>query len=353
MTYRALLLTDTPEFSAQVTELDTLPEGDVELRIDYATLNYKDALALCNRSPIVRTWPMVAGIDAAGVVESSSHPDFRPGDAVVLNGWGLGETRWGGLAQRTRAPGDWLVKLPVRSSRSPGRPKNDLAPSGGGSDVFPEPGVQMTPRDAAAIGTAGYTAALCAQTLERHGLTPADGPILVTGATGGVGSIAIALLAGAGFEVHALTGKTADHAYLKNLGAAKVLNRADFAAPGKPMQKERYAGVVDALGSHALANACAQVKRDGAVAACGLAMGMDFPASVAPFILRGIALYGIDSVYASPARRQAAWARLAEGLDAALLAGIGHEIGLSEVLPAAEKILAGQMTGRYIVDVNR
>jgi acrylyl-CoA reductase (NADPH) len=213
--------------------------------------------------------------------------------------------------------------------------------------------VSLSPRDAAAIGTAGYTAAMCVQALERHGLTPADGPILVTGATGGVGSIAIALLARAGFEVFAATGKTSDRAYLKNLGAAEVLDRADFTASGKPLQKERYAGVVDALGSQALVNACAQVKRNGAVAACGLAMGMEFPASVAPFILRGITLYGIDSVYASQARRQAAWALLADRLTSADLAGISHEIGLSETLPAAEKMLAGQMTGRFVVDVNR
>ncbi len=268
---------------------------------------------------------MVAGIDAAGVVASSTHPSFQHGDAVVLNGWGLGETRWGGLAQRTRTPGDWLVKLPSL----------------------------LTPRDAAVIGTAGYTAAMCVQALERHGLTPADGPVLVTGATGGVGSIAIALLARAGFEVFAATGKTSDQAYLKNLGAAEVLDRAELAAPGKPLQKERFAGVVDALGSQALVNACAQVKRNGAVAACGLAMGMDFPASVAPFILRGITLYGIDSVYASQMRRQAAWALLAERLSAPDLASIAHEIGLSETLPAAEKMLAGQMTGRFVVDVNR
>jgi len=325
MTYRALYLTNIPEFSVQVAELDDLPEGDVELRIDYSTLNYKDALTLCNKSPIVRTWPMVAGIDAAGVVAHSTHPGFRPGDAVVLNGWGLGETRWGGLAQRTRAPGDWLVKLPA----------------------------PLTSRDAAAIGTAGYTAAMCVQALERHGLTPADGPVLVTGATGGVGSIAVALLARAGFEVVALTGKSADQTYLKGLGAAEVLDRAELAASGKPLQKERFAGVVDALGSQVLANACAQVKRNGAVAACGLAMGMDFPTTVTPFILRGITLYGIESVYANLARRQAAWARLAAGLDAKLLAGIAHEIGLSETLPAAEKMLAGQMTGRYVVDVNR
>jgi len=325
MTYNALYLTNSPGFSVQVAQLDALPEGDVELRIDYSTLNYKDALALCNQSPIVRSWPMVAGIDAAGVVERSTHPDFQIGDAVVLNGWGLGETRWGGLTQRTRAPGDWLVKLPMAFS----------------------------PRDAAAIGTAGYTAAMCVQALERHGLTPSDGPILVTGATGGVGSIAVALLARAGFEVQALTGKLTDQAYLKTLGAATVLDRAEFAAPGKALQKERFAGVVDALGSQALVNACAQVKRNGAVAACGLAMGMDFPASVAPFILRGITLYGIDSVYAGLARRQAAWALLAERLSAADLAGIAHEIGLSETLPAAEKMLAGRMTGRFVVDVNR
>jgi acrylyl-CoA reductase (NADPH) len=325
MTYRALHLTNTPAFSAQVNELEELPEGDVELRIDYSTLNYKDALALFNTSPIVRNWPMVAGIDAAGVVESSSHPDFQPGDTVVLNGWGLGETRWGGLAQRTRAPGDWLVKLPA----------------------------PLTTRDAAAIGTAGYTATMCVQALERHGITPADGPILVTGATGGVGSIALMLLARAGFEVHALTGKSADHAYLKGLGAAEVLERSELAAPGKPLQKERYAGVVDALGSQVLVNACAQVKRNGAVAACGLAMGMDFPASVAPFILRGITLYGIDSVYASPARRQAAWARLANALESRALDAIVQEIGLAETIAAAEKMLAGRMTGRFVVDVNR
>lgn len=325
MTYRALYLTNTPAFSAQVTELEELPEGDVVLRIDYSTLNYKDALALCNKSPIVRSWPMVAGIDAAGVVESSTHPDFQPGDTVVMNGWGLGETRWGGLAQRTRAPGNWLVKLPA----------------------------PLTTRDAAAIGTAGYTATMCVQALEQHGITPADGPILVTGATGGVGSIALMLLTRAGFEVHALTGKSADHAYLKGLGAAEVLERGELAVAGKPLQKERYAGVVDALGSQVLVNACAQVKRNGAVAACGLAMGMDFPASVAPFILRGITLYGIDSVYASPARRQAAWARLANALESRTLDAIVREIGLAESLPAAEKMLAGRMTGRFVVDVNR
>ncbi|MDD5390081.1 MAG: oxidoreductase [Gallionellaceae bacterium] len=325
MSYQALLLSNTPEFSVRVAELNELPEGDVELRVDYSTLNYKDALAIANKSPIVRAWPMVAGIDAAGVVEHSTHPGFQPGDAVVLNGWGLGETRWGGLARKTRAPGDWLVKLPA----------------------------PLTPHDAAAIGTAGYTAAMCVQALERHGITPGDGPILVTGATGGVGSIAVALLARAGFDVVAATGKAADHTYLERLGASSVLDRNELGAPGKPLQKERYAGVVDVLGSQALANACAQVKRNGAVAACGLAMGMDFPTSVAPFILRGVTLYGIDSVYASQTRRQAAWNRLASSLDSTLLGGIVREISLEETISAAASMLAGQVVGRFIVDVNR
>jgi acrylyl-CoA reductase (NADPH) len=243
----------------------------------------------------------------------------------VVNGWGQGESRWGGLGQCARVPADWPVKLPAPYS----------------------------PFEAAAVGTAGYTAAMCVQALEKHGLTPPDGPILVTGATGGVGSIAVLLLARAGFQVLAVTGKAADADYLKGLGAAEVLARAEFSAPGKPLQKERLAGVVDTLGSVALANACAQVKRNGAVAACGLAMGMDFPASVAPFILRGVTLYGIDSVYASRARREAAWALLAERISPADLAGIVKVVGLSESIAAAGNILAGTMTGRYVVDVNR
>jgi len=326
MTFKALLLENQPAFSARVADVDevSLPEGEVLIRVSHSTLNFKDALAIGNTSPIVRTWPMVAGIDAAGVVESSSSPDFLPGDAVVVNGWGQGETRWGGLGQYVRVPADWPVKLP--------------APYG--------------PFEAAAVGTAGYTAAMCVQALERHGLKPADGPVLVTGATGGVGSIAVLLLARAGFQVLAVTGKTGDAAYLKGLGAAEVLARSDFSAPGKPLQKERFAGVVDTLGSVALANACAQIKRNGAVAACGLAMGMDFPASVAPFILRGVTLYGIDSVYASHARRETAWALLAERIAPADLAGIVKVIGLSEAVAAAGSLLAGTMTGRYVVDVN-
>ncbi len=327
MTFQALLLDKQPVFSARVADLDAaqLPEGEVLIRVSHSTLNYKDALAIGNTSPIVRAWPMVAGIDAAGLVESSSSPDFQPGDAVVVNGWGQGETRWGGLAQYVRVPAAWPVKLP--------------APYG--------------PFEAAAVGTAGYTAAMCVQALEKHGLKPEDGPILVTGATGGVGSVAVLLLARAGFQVWAVTGKPQDAEYLKGLGAAEVLPRAEFAAPGKPLQKECLAGVVDALGSHALANACAQVKRNGAVAACGLAMGMDFPASVAPFILRGITLYGIDSVHASRARREAAWALLAARITPADLAGIVKVIGLSATVDAAGRILAGRVTGRYVVDVNR
>ena len=325
MSYRALLLRNRPEFSARVESLDDadLPEGDVELRIDCSTLNYKDALALGNTSPIVRAWPMVAGIDAAGTVSASTHAGFQPGDAVVLNGWGLGETRWGGLAEKTRAPGDWLVRLPA----------------------------PLTPRDAAAIGTAGYTAAMCVQALAQHGLTAADGPLLVTGATGGVGSIAVMLLARAGLEVVAVSGKADAADYLRHLGAAEVVARDGFTTPGKPLQKETYAGVVDTLGGPALANACARVRRNGAVAACGLAMGMDFPATVAPFILRGVTLYGIDSVYASPARRRAAWDLLASRLTADDLDGITRDIGLSDCVEAAAKLRAGGMTGRYRVDV--
>jgi acrylyl-CoA reductase (NADPH) len=327
MTFKALLLENQPAFSAHVAEVDkaALPEGEVLIRVSHSTLNFKDALAIGNTSPIVRAWPMVAGIDAAGVVESSSSPDFRPGDAVTVNGWGQGETRWGGLAQYVRVPAGWPVKLPV--------------PYG--------------PFEAAAVGTAGYTAALCVQALERHGLKPDDGPVLVTGATGGVGSVAVLLLARAGFQVLAITGKAADVDYLKGLGAAEVLPRSEFASPGKPLQKERFASVVDTLGSHALANACAQVKRGGAVAACGLAMGMDFPGSVAPFILRGITLYGIDSVYASRARRESAWTLLAARITPADLAGIVKVIGLSETAAAAGNLLAGAMTGRYVVDVDR
>lgn len=327
MSFRALLLTKEPVFSVQLTDLAEadLPPGDVLLRVHYSSLNYKDALALCNRSPVVRNWPMVPGIDAAGVVEYSQHADFRPGDQVCVNGWGLGESHWGGLAQRLRLSGDWLLPIPSPYSSF----------------------------DAAALGTAGYTAALCVQALLVHGLQPEQGPVLVTGASGGVGSIAVLLLARSGFRVTALSGKATARAHLQTLGATEVLARAEFAAPGKPLQKERFAGVVDTLGSHALANACAQVQHGGGVAVCGLAMGMDFPASVAPFILRGISLYGIDSVYAPKARRQAAWALLARHVTREDLAGLSQCVGLGQAVEQAERLLAGAVSGRIVVDVNR
>ncbi len=327
MSFRALLLTKEPTFSVRLADLAEadLPPGDVLLRVQYSSLNYKDALALGNRSPVVRNWPMVPGIDAAGVVEASGHEDFRPGDLVCVNGWGLGENHWGGLAQYLRLSGDWLLPIP---------------------DPF-------SSFEAATLGTAGYTAALCVQALLNHGLQPGQGPVLVTGASGGVGSIAVLLLARSGFRVTALSGKSTARAYLQALGATEVLARADFAAPGKSLQKERFAGVVDTLGSHALANACAQVQYAGGVAACGLAMGMDFPTSMAPFILRGISLYGIDSVYAPKARRQAAWALLARHVTPADLAGLSRCVGLGQTVDEAERLLAGEVSGRIVVDVNR
>ncbi|MCZ2414893.1 MAG: oxidoreductase [Burkholderiales bacterium] len=301
------------------------PDADVTVRIEYSTINYKDALAITNRSPVVRRWPMVPGIDGAGVVESSSHPGFAAGDRVILNGWGVGETHWGCLAQRARLEGDWLVAMPA------------------GIDA----------RRAMAIGTAGYTAMLCVMALERRGVTPAQGEILVTGAAGGVGSVAIALLARLGFRVVASTGRAAEADYLRALGAAEVIDRATLSEPGKPLQKERWAGVVDAVGSHTLANACAQTKYRGTVAACGLAGGMDFPATVAPFILRGVTLVGVDSVMCPIDERREAWRRLATELDPAQLERITTIVGLDEALKLAPQMLAGKVRGRVAVDVNR
>jgi len=301
------------------------PDADVTVRIEYSTINYKDALAIANRSPVVRRWPMVPGIDGAGVVESSSHPGFAAGDRVILNGWGVGETHWGCLAQRARLEGDWLVAMPA------------------GIDA----------RRAMSIGTAGYTAMLCVMALERRGVTPAQGEILVTGAAGGVGSVAIALLAGLGFRVVASTGRAAEADYLRALGAAEVIDRATLSEPGKPLQKERWAGVVDAVGSHTLANACAQAKYRGTVAACGLAGGMDFPATVAPFILRGVTLVGVDSVMCPIDERREAWKRLANELDPAQLERITTVVGLDDALKLAPEMLAGKVRGRVAVDVNR
>lgn len=309
------------------TDLDEaqLPDGDVTVDVEYSTLNYKDGLAITGKSPVVRKYPMVPGIDLAGVVTDSSHADWKKGDHVVLNGWGVGETHWGGFAQRARLNGDWLVPLPSA----------------------------FTTRKAMAIGTAGYTASLCVDALLDHGGSPDQGEILVTGATGGVGSIAIALLKTAGFKVAAVTGKSSEAEYLEQLGASTVLDRAEFSEPGKPLQKERWSGVVDAVGSHTLANACAQTRYGGAVAACGLAQGMDFPGSVAPFILRGVSLLGIDSVMAPKERRMAAWKRLSRDLDAGALDVIAREIGLGDVIAAAGELMNGKVRGRIVVDVNR
>jgi acrylyl-CoA reductase (NADPH) len=313
-----------------VTDLDEaqLPDGpddNVSIDVEYSTLNYKDGLAITGKSPVVRKFPMVPGIDLAGVVTESSHADWSKGDRVVLNGWGVGETHWGGLAQRARLNGDWLVPLPS----------------------------QFTTRQAMAIGTAGYTASLCVEALLGHGISPDEGEVLVTGATGGVGSVAIALLTAAGFKVAASTGKSSEAQYLQQLGATMVLDRAELAEAGKPLQKERWAGVVDTVGSHTLVNACAQTRYGGAVAACGLAQGMDFPATVAPFILRGVSLLGIDSVMAPKKRRMTAWERLARDLNGPALDSIAREIGLGEAIAAAGELMDAQVRGRIIVDVNR
>lgn len=302
-----------------------LPEGNVTIDVAYSTLNFKDGLAITGSSPVVRKFPMVPGIDLVGTVSESSHPDWKARDTVVLNGFGVGEGHWGGLAQKARLNGDWLVPLPSA----------------------------FTPAQAMAIGTAGYTAALCVDALVAAGVTPDKGEVLVTGATGGVGSVAIALLKKAGYTVAALTGKPGEADYLKALGAETIIDRAEYAERGKPMQRERWAGVVDTAGSNTLANACAQTRYGGAVAACGLAQGADFNASVMPFILRGVSLLGIDSVMAPKAPRLKAWERLARDLDPAALASIGQEIGLGEAIDAAAKFMSGEVRGRYIVDVNR
>lgn len=313
--------------SVELTQVDEaqLPEGDVTVKVEYSTLNYKDGLAITGKSPVVRKFPMVPGIDLAGVVEASSHADWKVGDRVVLNGWGVGETHWGGLAQKARLKGDWLVPLPKA----------------------------FTARQAMAIGTAGYTAALCVEALLSHGVKPEQGEILVTGATGGVGSVAIALLAKHGFNVVASSGKASEEAYLKELGATAIIDRNELSAAGKPLQKERWAGVIDSVGSFTLANACAQTRYGGYVAACGLAQGMDFPSSVAPFILRGVSLLGIDSVMAPKSRRLPAWERLARDLDIKALELIATDIGLGEAINAASGLMDGKVRGRIVVDVNK
>lgn len=300
-----------------------LMNGDVTIATQWSTLNYKDGLALTGKAPVVRRWPMIPGVDLAGTVETSTHPDWQAGDEVVLNGWGLGETHLGAYAAKARVSGDWLVRLPAG----------------------------MTARAAMAIGTAGYTAMLAVMALERHGLTPDQGPLVVTGAAGGVGSVAVALLSKLGFQVTAVTGRPQEADYLKRLGAAEVIERKELTGPVKPLAKERWAGGIDAVGSTTLANVLSMIRYRGAVAATGLAGGMDLPTTVAPFILRGVSLLGIDSVYRPIADRRTAWARLAADLDPAKLHEITSEIGLAEVSEAGRRIVDGQVRGRIVVKV--
>lgn len=302
-----------------------LPPGNVTVEVTYSTLNYKDALAITGKAPVVRRFPMIPGIDLVGIVEATRHPDYAVGDSVLLNGWGVGESHWGGLAQKARLEGDWLIPLPSAFSH----------------------------QQSMAIGTAGYTAMLAVLGLERHGVGPDKGDIVVTGATGGVGSIAIVLLSKLGYRVVAISGKSEASDYLESLGAAEVLNRAEFDTPGKPLGKERWAGAIDVVGSHVLANVCATTKYGGVVVACGLAGGLDFQATVAPFIFRGVTLVGIDSVMCPRAARLEAWARLARDLDLSRLDLIARVIGLGEAISFAQPLLSGHVHGRMIVDVRR
>jgi acrylyl-CoA reductase (NADPH) len=326
--FKAILINkDNQGYRAQLSDIDesALPEGDVRIKVHYSTLNYKDGLAITGKGPIVRQFPMIPGIDLTGEVIGSKSPEFKVGDLVVLNGWGVGESHWGGLAQLASVKSEWLIPLP---------------------EAF-------TPKQSLAIGTAGYTAMLCIMALQKHGLKPADGEILVTGAAGGVGSFAISLLHQLGYIVVACSGRLEEADYLKSLGASEVIDRASLSQPGKPLAKERWAGAVDSVGSHTLANACAATKANGAVAACGLAQGMDFPATVAPFILRGITLYGINSVTQPKQKRIEAWAQLASLCKPEQLMMIAKEISLGESIQYAEALINGKVRGRVIVDVNR
>lgn len=327
--FNAIYLTqENKKTSAELKQLDEaeLPAGDVDVRVEYSTVNFKDALAVTGRGAIARIWPMVPGVDLAGIVESSRDPAWKTGDRVVVTGWGLSETHWGGLAQKARLDAGWLLKVPNGYST----------------------------RDTMVIATAGFTAALSVIALQKHGTKPGDGEILVTGAAGGVGSIAVALLAGLGYQVVASTGRAQESEYLKFLGAARIIDRAELsAAGGKPLQSERWTGVVDTVGSHTLANACAQVKWNGAVAACGLAQGADFPATVMPFILRGVTLYGINSIFVPNDIRTTAWALIAQHVDRAKLEQMTVEVGLSQVIDYCPSVLEGKVRGRTVVDVTR
>ena len=326
--FKAIVINkDDKGYRAELDQLEesALPAGDVRVRVQYSTLNYKDGLAITGKGPVVRSFPMVPGIDFAGEVLESTSPEFKVGDAVLLNGWGVGEGHWGGLAQQARVKADWLIPLPKG----------------------------FTAKQALAIGTAGYTAMLCVMALQKHGVKPADGEVLVTGAAGGVGSFAIALLSKLGFTVVASSGRPQEAEYLRSLGAAEVIDRSSLSEPGKPLARERWAAVVDSVGSHTLVNACAATKSEGAVAACGLAQGMDFPGTVAPFILRGVTLYGINSVTVPKAKRIAAYEQLSALVDLNTLEAISHEIGLGEAIECADALMKGNVRGRVIVDVNR
>jgi len=326
--FKAIVINkDDKGYRAELGQLEesALPAGDVRVRVQYSTLNYKDGLAITGKGPVVRSFPMVPGIDFAGEVLESASPEFKVGDAVLLNGWGVGEGHWGGLAQQARVKADWLIPLPKG----------------------------FTAKQALAIGTAGYTAMLCVMALQKHGVKPADGEVLVTGAAGGVGSFAIALLSKLGFTVVASSGRPQEAEYLRSLGAAEVIDRGSLSEPGKPLARERWAAVVDSVGSHTLANACAATKSEGAVAACGLAQGMDFPGTVAPFILRGVTLYGINSVTVPKAKRIAAYEQLSALVDLTTLEAISHEISLGEAMEYADALMKGNVRGRVIVDVNR
>jgi acrylyl-CoA reductase (NADPH) len=325
-TFRAIRI-DKAEKGTTValTQFDEaeLMEGDVTVAVEWSALNYKDGLAVTGKAPVVRRFPMIAGIDLAGTVEQSSHPQWKAGDKVICTGWGMGETHLGAYAEKARVKGDWLVRLPERVSA----------------------------RDAMAIGTAGFTAMLSVLALEKHGLTPKEGPVIVTGAAGGVGSVATAVLSKLGYHVIASTGRASETDYLKALGAAEVIDRGELSGPAKPLAKERWAGGVDSVGSTTLANLLSMTKYRGAIAACGLAAGMDLPSSVAPFILRGVCLLGIDSVMCPIELRRTAWSRLARDLDPGKLAEITHEIGMEGVIEAGAKILAGQVRGRIVVKI--
>ncbi|MCF6123926.1 oxidoreductase [Mesorhizobium sp. M7A.F.Ca.CA.001.07.2.1] len=326
-TFKAILVSRDAEKkqSVNVTDLTEadLMEGDVTVAIEATTVNYKDGLAITGKAPVIRHWPLVPGIDFAGTVVSSSHPDWRTGDKVILNGWGVGETHFGAYAGRARVKGDWLVPLPQG----------------------------ISPHDAMAVGTAGYTAMLCVMALERHGILPDRGPVVVTGAAGGVGSVAVSILSSLGYHVIASTGRNAESPFLIDLGAAEVISREELAQPAKPLAKERWAGGIDAVGSHTLANVLSMTSYGGAVAACGLAGGMDLPASVAPFILRGVSLLGIDSVMAPKAVRLEAWRRIATDLDLQKLASLSSTIGFDGIVDAAHDIVDGKIRGRVVVDM--